>query len=133
MANEIKSVEFLNFTDEDFTCNYDGVPYIIKAGQTFFCEEWRAKHFAKHLIDRELNKRNVRTNDQSARVKLMEKCLVTATEVFESIDQAKVEILNKNEKKGKECCGSKGHRHKKECPTLIKNDDGEKEFPDLNE
>jgi len=65
---------FKNFTDEDFEWKYDGVVYKFKAGQEVYLEEYKAAHFSKHLIDRELTKANKRTNDAGARKELLVEC-----------------------------------------------------------
>jgi porphobilinogen deaminase len=58
----MNAVKFCNFTDEDFTWKFDGIVYTFAAGQTIFLEDFKADHFAKHLIDRELNKKGLDTN-----------------------------------------------------------------------
>ena len=50
-----QALQFKNYTDTDFTHSFDSVPYTFKAGQTIYLEEFKAKHFAKHLVNRELN------------------------------------------------------------------------------
>ena len=53
-----KSALFTNWTEEDFTGYWDGKPKTIKKGQSLWMPEYLARHFAKHLTNREL----VRTN-----------------------------------------------------------------------
>lgn len=113
------SVLFTNWTDEDFVCNWNGEPYVFPAK---FSEEISvgtqehnlglAKHFAKHLVDRELNKRGVPT-DHFSRTQLEDQCFLDVEEVTsiptynvemhkESGLVAKVEITGREEiKKGK--------------------------------
>lgn len=52
----MKIVTFFNFTNEDFTGSWDSVTQTIKAGERIPMEDWRAAHYAKHLVNRELNK-----------------------------------------------------------------------------
>ena len=63
------AVLFTNWTQEDFVCKWGGNPFTFKARTS----EWisvgtrehnlgLAKHFAKHLTDRELNRQNVPTD-----------------------------------------------------------------------
>lgn len=54
----VRSVKFTNWTDEDFTHTWAKVPYTVKAHETLVLEEWLARHLAKHLAERELNKEN---------------------------------------------------------------------------
>lgn len=58
----MQALRFKNFTDQDFTWKYDGVEYTFKAGDEMFLEDFKAHHFAKHLVDRELNRLNKLTN-----------------------------------------------------------------------
>src|SRR3990167_5786600 len=51
---EVKAVKFKNYTERDFSWKFNGVEYHFKAGQEMYMEDFKAKHFAKHLVDREL-------------------------------------------------------------------------------
>lgn len=119
---EINSaVIFKNFTNEDFVGHWDGVEYTFKAGQETYIELWKAMHFAKHLIDRELNKKNVLTNDKMARQALEKQAVVFPEEVVKEN-----EIIDANAKKAKAPkakASSKAKAPKKEV---------EEEFEDLN-
>ena len=55
----MNAIIFRNFTNEDFSWKFDGVMFDFKAGQEIYLEEPKTKHFAKHLVDREINKINV--------------------------------------------------------------------------
>jgi len=74
---EIKAIKFKNFSVEDFVYSFDGIPYTFKAGMEFFMEDYKARHFAKHLVDRELNRLNVATNYMPKRDELLLKCFPT--------------------------------------------------------
>jgi hypothetical protein len=91
--------KFRNFSKEDFTWKYDGIPYTFPAGQETYMEDFKADHFAKHLIDRELNRTKTLTHDVNARRDLLALCFPPAEEV------TPLEALNINEevkaKKGK--------------------------------
>lgn len=56
---EVRSVLFKNFTDEEFVCSWDGVPYRFPAGREQYVEDWKADHFAKHLVDRVMHKKGM--------------------------------------------------------------------------
>lgn len=58
----MKAIKFRNFSNEDFSWKFDGVLYTFPAGQETYLEEDKAHHFAKHLVDREINKKNVEMN-----------------------------------------------------------------------
>lgn len=53
-----RSVRFTNWTDEDFTWTWGKVPYTVNAHETVTYEDWLARHMAKHLAERELNREN---------------------------------------------------------------------------
>lgn len=55
----MQAKKFKNFSKEDFTWKFDGVPYTFPAGQETYLEEDKAQHFCKHLVDREVNRHNV--------------------------------------------------------------------------
>lgn len=99
----MEAKQFHNFTGTDFTWKWDGIPYTFKAGQTMFLEDFKAEHFAKHLIDRELNVMGLPTNDMVTRKRLEGKCfpsdeVVTPLEALQQNEGAKV----KKEKKVEE-------------------------------
>ena len=92
---KMKAVRFKNFTDEDFVWKFDGVPFEFKAGQEIFLEDYKAEHFAKHLVDREINKTGKRTDYLPLREELMAKCfpsdeVVTPLEALNLNEKAKV-------------------------------------------
>jgi hypothetical protein len=86
-------IQFYNFSDEDFTWKYDGISYTFLAKSTTPLEDFKAEHFAQHLIDRELNRAGIVTNNQVERQRLAEMCFSTLQTVTPS------EILEKKEDK----------------------------------
>ena len=50
----MKSALFVNFTEEDFTGFWDGRAKKIAAGESMYMPNYLARHFAKHLANREL-------------------------------------------------------------------------------
>jgi hypothetical protein len=141
----MKSVLFKNFTDRTFTWQWNSVSYTFKPHQEIFLEDWLAEHFAKHLIDDEINHMNIgvkdaekqiRTNSVPVRAEIYAK-IIFQQDDSEEVDQNQMttELLNKNKPvpphlpqpdqpsssiKGKapfcDTCDSKGVRHKKGCP-----------------
>lgn len=91
---EQKAMLFVNWSDEDFTHKFDGDEYTIKAGQSTYFKKFMAELFAKHFVDRELNKLNLTTMD-SSRKELLKRCF---GEEFSSKSDEKIEneMLNKN-------------------------------------
>lgn len=91
--------KFHNFSNEDFTWKYDGIPYTFPAGQDTYLEDAKADHFAKHLVDREMNRpevyegfpKGIPTNNLKERAKFEAKCFPSGDEV------SSAEALNLNE------------------------------------
>ena len=46
---ELDTIELQNPTDEDFTHNYNGEAYTLKAGERKSCAKYVGMHLAKHL------------------------------------------------------------------------------------
>ena len=93
--------QFHNFTDKDFTWKYDGIAYTFGAGQTIFLEDYKADHFAEHLVDEEMNRQGLPTNDPK-RASLIAQCFPTATEpvtVVEALDINEKAKVKKGKKK----------------------------------
>jgi hypothetical protein len=97
-----EAIKFKNFTSEDFTWKYDGVPYTFKAGQEMYLEKFKALLFGSHLVDRELNRTGKLTNDKNARAALEVLCFpsdeAVTTEVALDIEE-KVKAAKKKGKK----------------------------------
>lgn len=108
-------MKFRNFTDRDFSWSYNGVVYNFKAGSEVYMEDFKAQHFAKHLIDRELTlispKDKDYTGDKVRRAELEAKCFPTEETV--SVEKA-LDI----EAKKKEVKTDKGEAKEEEFPDL---------------
>lgn len=91
----MQAVQFKNFSSEDFTWKFDGVPYTFVAGQTIFLEDFKAEHFAKHLVDREMDRLGISTGNTADRTRLTALCYPTAEVV------TPIEALQRNKKEGK--------------------------------
>lgn len=52
----MKSAQFTNFSTEVFTGFWDGKAKTFKPGASMYMGDYLAKHFAKHLVNRELLK-----------------------------------------------------------------------------
>lgn len=107
--------KFKNWSDEAFAWKYDGIEYNFPAGVEMFLESPKADHFAKHLVDRELNKIGKPTNSP-LREELTAKCFPT-DEVISPEQALQInEEVKAKAKKGK--------------PTKAKK---EEEFEELND
>ena len=78
---EVKSVVFKNFTDEEFVCSWDGTPYRFAAGKEMYVEDWKAEHFAKHLVDRVMHKKGMITTNMVERSKFLAQALPTGESI----------------------------------------------------
>lgn len=108
----MQAIKFKNFSNEDFTHAFDSVPYTFKAGSEMFLEDFKAQHFAKHLVDRELNRLNLMTSDRLKRKELEALCFPVDEVV------TPVEALNLNKKA--EVKGKKVKKVEKEFEDLDK-------------
>ena len=54
----MKTALFTNFSNESFTGYWDGKAKIFKAGESRYMPDYLAKHYAKHLVNRELLRRD---------------------------------------------------------------------------
>ena len=85
--------------------SFDSVPYTFKAGTEMFLEDFKAQHFAKHLVDRELNRLNIPTSSAAKRKELEVLCFPT-DEVVTPVEalnlNKKVEVKKKGKKVEKE-------------------------------
>lgn len=57
------AVMFVNFSDEDFTCSWDGMFETFKAGEPMYIPYFKFIRYQKHLVDREMNKAKIQTNN----------------------------------------------------------------------
>ena len=123
MAVEVKSVVFKNFTDEEFVCSWDSVPYRFPAGKEMYVEDWKAEHFAKHLVDRVMNKKGIITSNKLERNVLLALALPGGISLTneEALDlNAREEVAEKTEEIKKEV------KAKKTSKVVV-----EEEFADL--
>lgn len=67
--NDTKTALFTNFSTEDFTGFWNGKGRTFKPGQALYLPDYLARHFAKHLANRELLKLG-KERDTSPKVKM---------------------------------------------------------------
>lgn len=65
----MKTALFINFTSEPFTGYWNGKAKVFAAGQSVYMPDYLAKHFAKHLANRELLKMG-KERDTSPKIKI---------------------------------------------------------------
>jgi hypothetical protein len=89
----MKAIKFKNWTDSEFEWKFNGIPHVFPAGMEIYMEEDKANHFAKHLVDREMNKLNIKTDNVGQRGVLTAKCFpsdeVVTPEVALDINETK--------------------------------------------
>jgi hypothetical protein len=155
----VKQVLFVNFSDEAFTGYWNSVPETFAPGQSKHMQDWLARHYAKHLANRELLKAGLETHtspkekdgkiDDAYFLEYFYKAFIADEAAPErTAVQLETDVLNANAgappptttKPTAFCdsCDSKGVRHKKECPknpakAPSREPKAEDEFPDLND
>lgn len=97
----MSAIKFKNFTEESFSWKWNGNEFTFPAGMEIYLDEHEAKHFAKHLVDRELNKLKIPTNNLTERAKLEIQCFPTDESVTPLV------ALNINEVEKKKTKSSK--------------------------
>lgn len=96
-----KAVPFFNFTDKPFSHTWDSVPYEFDPMQSYMMEDWKAEHFAKHLVNHVLNLSGKSVADQS-RESLLRKALPKSDRIVE-VEESKIEteLMNMDGPKAK--------------------------------
>lgn len=136
-----KSTLFTNWTKKAFTWNWNGDPWTFEPGKGKWMNNHLARHFAKHLANREITNEGKPINNPIWK-EYFNKCLGGNIEAEspEKLESAVMEreMSNevqpqtpKTEKTFCEECNSKGVRHKKECPTLTVQSTDDESFEGL--
>ena len=93
-----KAQRFTNWTKEDFSHKWDSVQYTFKAGESEMVQDYLAHHFAKHLAQREINKKNLPMTSPKFK-EFYFKCLNDESISAESELKLEMEIEKVNNKK----------------------------------
>lgn len=137
----VSIVTFINDTDMDFVGVWDKVQYPFAPGEKMRMEDWKARHFAKHLFDQWCfaNGKDNRRKEQWAIEKMASYIIedgsspaTSAGEISKlrshllsdgvvpsyptESDQVAAQRIVKNNDRFCDQCDSKGGRHKKACP-----------------
>lgn len=121
----MKAIKFVNFSDETFIGKYDGEAFTYEPGKEEWLPSGIAMLFAKHLIDREINKLadlepdekkrdKISTMNEGLRRQFGDKCLFGQDVINEKQSDLKadIDILNKEMEK-KEKVEKQGNKVKK--------------------
>lgn len=92
--NMAQAILFTNWTDEDFSWKYAGITHKFEAGSSVYLPDYKANHFAKHLVNRELIKSGKRVSDPT-REELIAKC-ISGKGDEQSEEEVEIEVLNQN-------------------------------------
>ena len=90
-----KPVLFKNFSNEEFTWKIDGQEHTFESAEVREMEDFEFRHFQKHLVDREMTKVGIRTNDQMKRAEYEEKGVVNVEEPPKVLDETSEETQEK--------------------------------------
>lgn len=116
---EPKTKEMVPTADEH--CKWDGVPDSFQPGASRYMEDWRADHYAKHLINRELDKQDKPTSDMKLRADMYKLCVMDQSAIEVPASTVAMELMNQNIEKPKKKA------------SLKKETKAEPEFPDLKQ
>jgi len=90
----MKLVKFFNWSDLDFVWSWNNEPYTFRSGESLMLEDWKAEHFAGHLVDRELHRQGLQVSDPK-RQELLKKTLISTDVDVSSQAKAEDAILNR--------------------------------------
>lgn len=101
----MKTALFVNFSDEAFTCSWDGKEYTFAPRERKFMQDFLAAHFAKHLANRELLKlghENATSPKKPEQVPLFKEffdkaCIVDEDQMEKNEVDTEMELANKPE------------------------------------
>lgn len=89
---------FSNWTGTDFEGMWGGITTLVKTGESIEVPEYKAYHFTKHLVDREMqSSRRVAVDSPEARKPLEEKSMVEITAGVDSLALASLKKQIKEE------------------------------------
>ena len=105
-AKPVRIVWFHNFTSKPFTWKWANTPYTFEAGEKMKMEDWKAEHFAIHLVEEyihtEEGKKHNLTGVRKVHgfKKLVESCIIPTEQTVDSqggIAKFHSEMLNDDE------------------------------------
>lgn len=119
---------FNNWSTEDFIGTWAGVSQTIKSGETVELPMYKAYHYCKHFVNREMDKAHVTVQDsQEARQPFEVKTIAEITGAIDSPALASIK-----EKIKEEIEIESGKKAKKETKTTkVKEEESSKEFEDI--
>ena len=95
--NQYSIIALHNIDTEDFTFEYDrssgNYPYTIPAGEIRRFPAFLASHALKHLIDKILTKRNIKTDNETARAELREQIVISEEAFQQEKQKTEAEVL----------------------------------------
>lgn len=102
---------FVNFSKEAFTCSWDNAQETFQAGQVTYLPHFKFLRYQKHLVDREMNRANIPTNNH-LRKDFEVKCTVPVVEedvnAVEAAAKAEAKKLEKQTDPAKEIAEAQG-------------------------
>jgi len=122
METKNTAVKFTNWTDEKFTHKWDNVEYSFEPGKTEYLQSYLAEHFAKHLAQRECNKKNIPMTDLRFK-EYYDECLTEDVVSAESNLKLEMEIEKINRENSSESDLPVEEKKKPGRPKKIKPED----------
>lgn len=130
---EQQATLFTNWTEEEFTWNWNGQPWTFKAGENKWMDSHLAKHFAKHLTNREIINADKSINSPEWN-EYNKKCFGETIKA-ESPEKLESEVLTKKNEASAEQAAPKKEEVKVEAPKVeeTKKVNDEESFEGLKE
>jgi hypothetical protein len=102
----MKVAKFVNFSDQPFTGSWNKETETFAAGASKFMPDWLAKHYAKHLVNREILKfpggetmtSPKRPEDVPVFMELFAKAYIEEDGSSQSDEKVEQEVIDKNER-----------------------------------
>lgn len=94
-------VIFKNISEEIFEWAWNAEKCFFAPGEERAMEQWKAQHFAKHLIDELLNKSKKSTNNDSERRLLLSQVILPVSSIDKPVEEIVIGAELQKKKRGR--------------------------------
>jgi predicted amidohydrolase YtcJ len=108
-----QAILFINWTDEDFTHTWDGTPFSVASHEKKYFPAYLARHFAKHLAIREMNKLGMSLMEKDATfISMMDKAVALEEKTINANSEVELAVELMNAVQDEEKAKKKGNTKK---------------------